>query len=271
MTVNFFMDRDKHILSVCLGDQAFWVDDKIFLAGRILSRATARTMNSTQPTLLPLENGDRLTRHEFERRYEAMPHLKKAELIEGVVYVPAALRYRKHGKPHSNIMLWLGEYEVATPGVEAADNTTVRLDLDNVPQPDALLRIDEAYGGQSHISEDDYVEGAPELIVEIAASSASYDLHDKLKVYRRNGVQEYLVWRVVDRAVDWFSLQAGEYVLLNPDTQGVIQSRIFPGLDLSIEALLRGDLVQVLSVLQQGIASDRHQRFVEQLRAKAAG
>lgn len=158
-----------------------------------------------------LENGDRLTRHEFERRYTAMPKLKKAELIEGVVYMPAALRYRKHGKPHGDMMLWLGIYAVATPGLEVADNTTVRLDLDNEPQPDALLRIEEFYGGQSRISEDDYVEGAPELIVEIASSSASYDLHDKLQVYRRNQVQEYIVWRVVDRAVDWFSLQAGEY------------------------------------------------------------
>jgi Uma2 family endonuclease len=149
--------------------------------------------------VLPLENGDRLTRQEFERRYEAILGLKKAELIEGVVYVPAALRYRRHGKPHGLIMTWLGVYEAATPGVESADNTTVRLDWENEPQPDALLRIDEACGGQSWISEDDYVEGAPELIVEIAASSASYDLHDKLRVYRRNGVLEYLVWQAAEQ------------------------------------------------------------------------
>jgi Uma2 family endonuclease len=222
-------------------------------------------MVATQSPILPIENGDRLTRDEFERRYEAMPHLKKAELIEGVVYVPAALRYRKHGQPHGAIMAWLGLYSAATPGVDFADNTTIRLDLDNEPQPDALLRIDEAYGGRSTISEDDYVEGAPELIVEIAASSASYDLHDKRKVYRRNGVQEYLVWRVVDRVFDWFSLQAGEYVLLEPNSEGVVQSRIFPGLDLQIEALLTGNLAQVLAVLQQGLSSDRHQNFVVQL------
>ncbi|MGF1490958.1 MAG: Uma2 family endonuclease [Microcoleaceae cyanobacterium] len=219
-----------------------------------------------KPAVIPiLENGDRLTRIEFERRYAAMPELKKAELIEGIVYVPAALRYRKHGKPHSNIILWLGTYEVATPGVEAADNATIRLDLDNAPQPDALLRIDEAHRGQSQISEDDYVEGAPELIVEIASSSASYDLYDKLRVYRRNQVQEYIVWRVEDRAVDWFSLQAGEYVALKPDSVGVIQSRTFPGLNLQIDALLAGNLAQVLATLQRGIASDEHQEFVEKL------
>jgi Uma2 family endonuclease len=225
-------------------------------------------MVATPPPILPIENGDRLTRDEFERRYEAMPHLKKAELIEGVVYVPAAVRYKKHGRPHSAIVSWLGLYSAATLKVDCADNTTIRLDLDNEPQPDALLRIDEAHGGQSSISDDDYVEGAPELIVEIAASTASYDLHDKRKVYRRNGVQEYLVWRVVDRAFDWFSLQSGDYVLLEPDSEGVIRSRIFPGLDLQIEALLAGNLAQVLAILQQGIGSDRHQNFIDQLSPK---
>ncbi|WP_460205767.1 Uma2 family endonuclease [Scytonema sp. NUACC21] len=138
-------------------------------------------------TIPPLENGDNLTRIEFERRYHAMANLKKAELIEGVVYVASPARAKQHGKPHARIMTWLGTYEAATLGVEALDNTTVRLDADNEPQPDALLRIET--DGQSSLDRDDYVEGAPELIVEIAASSASYDLHEKLKVYRRNQVQ----------------------------------------------------------------------------------
>jgi Uma2 family endonuclease len=215
--------------------------------------------------VLPLENGDRLTRDQFERRYAAMPQVKKAELIEGVVYVPAALRYRQHGKPHSNIMVWLGVYEAATPGVEAADNTTVRLDLENEPQPDALLRIDEACGGQSCISEDDYVEGAPELIVEIASSSASYDLHDKKRAYRRNGVQEYLVWLVAEQTIQWFCLQGSEYVSLEPNQDGVIASQQFPGLHLSVEALLAGDLARVLAVVQEGITTEQHRAFVEQL------
>ncbi|WP_416672240.1 Uma2 family endonuclease [Egbenema bharatensis] len=221
--------------------------------------------NQRRSDVLLLENGDRLTRSEFERRYAAMPELKKAELIEGVVYVPAALRYRQHGKPHSNIMTWLGVYEAATPGVEAADNTTVRLDLDNEPQPDALLRIDEACGGQSCISEDDYVEGAPELIVEIAASSASYDLYDKKRAYRRNGVQEYLVWLVAEQTIRWFHLQGSEYVSLEPNQDGVIESQQFPGLNLSVEALLVGDLARVLAVVQAGVATEKHQVFVAQL------
>lgn len=229
-----------------------------------------KTVDKTEILFPFLENGDRLNRYEFERRYNAMSYLKKAELIEGVVYMPAALRYRSHGKPHADIMAWLGLYGSATPGVELADNTTVRLDLDNEPQPDALLRIDSELGGQSLISEDDYVEGAPELIVEIASSSASYDLHDKLKVYRRNGVQEYIVWQVCDRKLNWFSLQEGEYVALLADELGVIRSRIFPGLDLPVATLLAGDLAQVLAEVQKGVNTDVHQAFVANLAYKGS-
>lgn len=134
---------------------------------------------SSRVQVPPLENGDRLSRHEFERRYQAMPHLKKAELIEGVVYVPSPSRFRSHAQPHARLMTWLGVYQASTHGVELGDNPTVRLDLDNEPQPDAVLLIDRRAGGRSRLSEDDYIEGAPELIAEIAASSAAYDLHDK--------------------------------------------------------------------------------------------
>lgn len=217
----------------------------------------------TNPSLLtipPLENGDKLTRKEFERRYHAMPNLKKAELIEGVVYVASPLRIKSHGEPHAYIMAWLGVYKAATPGVGLADNTTVLIDADNEPQPDALLRIE--IGGQSRINQDDYLEGAPELIVEIAASSASYDLHEKLKIYRRNQVQEYLVWRVYDRQFDWFRLKEGEYILLEPNTDEIICSQVFPGLWLAKSALLAGNLAKVLSVLQQGLSTPEHRNFL---------
>lgn len=224
-------------------------------------------MTTTNPisAVLPLESGDRLTRDEFERRYRAMPDLKKAELVEGVVYVASPVRIKRHANPHGKIITWLGVYEAATPGVMLGDNPTVRLDLDNEPQPDALLRIEETHGGQSYISEDDYVEGAPELVVEIAASSASYDLYDKKQAYCRNGVKEYIVWQVVDQKISWFRLQDGDYVSLNPDDRGVLYSRIFPGLNLNISALLRGDLATVLAEVQQGTATAAHQDFVKRL------
>lgn len=222
-------------------------------------------MNDQQLTKIipPLENGDRLTRSEFERRYHTMSSVKKAELIEGMVYMPSPLRIKAHGEPHAHIMGWLVLYTSATPGVGVADNPTVRLDRDNEPQPDALLRIEQ--GGQSNISEDDYVEGAPELIVEIAASTASYDLHEKMRVYRRNQVQEYLIWRVYDRVLDWFCLQEEEYRQLQPNTDGIFCSQVFPGLWLAKSALLNGNLATVLDTLQKGLSTAEHQAFIEEL------
>jgi Uma2 family endonuclease len=220
---------------------------------------------SLTTNLPPLESGDRLTRQEFERRYQAMSQLKKAELIEGVVYLASPVRAANHGRPHAQIIGWLLAYSAATPGVDLLDNATVRLDADNEPQPDALLRLEPEVGGNSHISDDDYVEGAPELIAEIAASSASYDLNDKLNVYCRNGVQEYIVWQIYDNRLDWFHLQEGRYALLEPDSVGVIRSRIFPGLSLLVTALQAGDLVRVLAVLQEGLQTAEHQTFVERL------
>ena len=218
-------------------------------------------------TILPLENGDRLTRLEFEQRYEQMPHVKKAELIEGIVYMPSPLRFSEHGKPHALVMTWLGTYWSVTPGLEVGDNCTVRLDLENEPQPDALLRI--TVDGQSTISEDGYVQGAPELIVEISASSASIDLHDKLKAYQRNQVQEYLVWRVYDGQFDWFRLRESKYIKLQPNKKGIICSEYFPGLWLDQQALLTGDLSQVLLILQQGLKSSEYRNFVQKLSANS--
>ena len=213
----------------------------------------------------PLENGDRLTRLEFERRYDAMPGLKKAELIEGVVYMPSPVRVKNHGTPHGQIMGWAVVYCAATPGIECADNSTLRLDADNEPQPDVALWLPEAAGGRARISEDDYLEGAPEMIVEVASSSAAYDLHDKLNAYRRNGVEEYVVWRVLDRYIDWFALEAERYTRISPDAEGILKSRTFPGLRLCVPALLDGDLARVLAELQIGLASEEHAEFVKRL------
>ncbi len=217
-------------------------------------------MVTHQSKILPLENGDRLSRTEFERRYQAMPEQKKAELIEGRVYMASPVRII-HGQPHAYIMGWLAVYHAATPGTQFADNTTLRLDTDNEPQPDALLRIE---GGQSQIDVDDYVRGAPELIVEIATSTASYDLQEKLQVYRRNGVQEYLVWQVSDRIFDWFRLQQGEYIKLQPD-ENIIKSEVFPGLWLAIDSLLNYDLAEVIATVQQELATKDHQNFVREI------
>jgi len=216
-------------------------------------------------TIPPLENGDLLTRAEFERRYTAMPKLKKAELIEGIVYMASPLRFEPHAEPHADLMGWLWNYKIATPGVRLGDNPTVRLDVDNEPQPDAVLIIDTKYGGQTRLSDDGYIEGAPEFVAEISASTATIDLRDKKRVYRRNGVKEYLVWQVINHRIDWFFLQEGEYISLIPDAEGIIHSQVFPGLWLSVSALLAGDMPQVIATLQSGISSAIHQQFVQQL------
>ena len=213
----------------------------------------------------PLANGARLTREEFERRYAAMPDVKKAELIEGVVYMGSPVRFGQHGQPHARLLTWLGMYAAFTQGVRLGDNATVRLDADTEPQPDALLRIEPEVGGNSRISADDYIEGAPELVAEISASTASYDLHEKMEAYRRAGVREYLVWRVDDKQLDWFVLRADEYMRLRPDQSGLIASPTFPGLRLAVAALVAGDMAQVVGVLQKGLDTAEHAEFVARL------
>jgi Uma2 family endonuclease len=224
--------------------------------------ATAAVSKSPEDEPL-LEAGDRLSRDEFERRYDLMPSGKRAELIEGIVYMPSPLRANAHGKPHLHLAGWLAYYVSETPGAECFDNSTVRLDLDNEPQPDLVLLKSGGKGGQTRFSEDDYIEGAPELVVEIVASSRAYDLHQKKAVYRRNGVCEYLAWIITEPRVVWWQLVAGEYQEIAPDADGLLRSRAFPGLWLDAQALLRGDLKAVLAFLRRGIESAEHKAFLE--------
>jgi hypothetical protein len=228
-----------------------------------------RPVVSPRYSVAPLESGDRLTRAEFERRYQAMPEQKKAELIEGVVYLSSPVRLSQHASPTVDLVTWLGVYKTYTSGTQAGDNGTVRLDLDNEPQPDAFLRILPELGGQSGTSEDGYVVGGPELVAEVAASSASIDLHAKMNVYRRNAVREYIVWRVLDSELDWFIRREERYQRLSPDPSGLYRSEQFPGLWLDAQALLSGDMARVLAVLQQGIQSPEHGSFVDHLRRPA--
>jgi Uma2 family endonuclease len=220
------------------------------------------------PTKIPpLQNGDRLTRAEFERRFDATPNLKKAELIEGFVYIPSSVPFCEHAGPLFDVISWLGMYRIAARGVVGGDNASLRLDLDNMPQPDAFLLILPAYGGQAQISRDGYVEGAPELAFEVAASSVSYDMNVKKNVYRRNGVLEYVVWRVQQQAVDWFVLREGQYEPLPLDSAGIYHSEVFPGLRLDAAALVRGDMMRVVQVQQEGFVSPEYAAFAAQLQA----
>ncbi len=209
-----------------------------------------------------LEAGDRLSRDEFERRYERMPHVKKAELIEGTVYMPSPVRFCSHAQPHGQLAIWLGEYAAETPGVGFAADSTVRLDLDNEPQPDLVLFKLPARGGQARVSADDYLEGAPELAVEVVASSRSYDLHQKKGAYRRNGVREYVAWITGEHRLVWWELREGEYQEIAAAADGLLKSGVFPGLWLDAGALLRSDMKAVLAALRRGLDSPERRAFL---------
>jgi Uma2 family endonuclease len=216
----------------------------------------------------PLEAGDHLSLLEFERRYEARPDIKKAELIGGVVYMPSPARFLEHAQPHGQMVTWLGLYSAATPGVELGDNATVYLDLENEVQPDALLRLAPELGGGSRVTTNHCLEGPPELVLEIAASSASYDLNVKLRAYQRRGVGEYIAVQMYERRIDWFRLRNEVYQPLQPDASGIICSEIFPGLCLNATAFWAGDMVQVLATLQEKLNSSEHVGFVASLQAR---
>jgi Uma2 family endonuclease len=204
---------------------------------------------TTWETVPLLENGDVLHAREFLRRYERMADTKKAELIEGIVCMGSPVSV-KHAEADSLIQGWLLAYAARNRQVRVAANVTVLLDPENTVQPDALLRLLPEHGGQCRPGEKGYLRGAPELIVEVAASSASVDLHDKRRAYERNGVKEYLVWRVLEGQLDWFGLEEDEYVALLPDAAGLTRSKVFPGLNLNVPALLAGDVGGVLAALE---------------------
>lgn len=218
----------------------------------------------------PLGNGDHLTRIEFERRYSAMPGLKKAELIDGVVYMPSPVNHDRHGAPHFDLITWLGLYRIGTPGVRGGDNGTLRLDMDNAPQPDAYLIVLPSHGGQVRIDAEGYIVGAPELVAEVSASSVSLDLNGKLHLYRRNGVREYVVWRVEDGEVDWFALREGRFDPLPFTAAGLYESEVFPGLRLDPAALVGDDMPAVALAVQQGLSTPAHAAFVQSLQQAAA-
>jgi Uma2 family endonuclease len=218
---------------------------------------TAQT-GSEDRGIPPLHNGDSLSRAEFERIYKAHPQIKKAELIEGVVYMSSPL-YADHAESHSDIDGWLAVYRSTTPGIRVMNNLSVRLDADNEVQPDVAVFIDP----QRSIPVSTFVDAIPALVVEIASSSAAYDLHQKLHVYRRNGVQEYLVLLVHEQETRWCRWHEGTYIQLHPDDDGILRSQILPGLWFHSERFWQGDLAGLFAILQQGIASADHQAFIQ--------
>lgn len=194
-----------------------------------------------------LENGAVMTREEFHAAYVQCEGYERVELIEGVVYLPSPIKIESHARPQSLLLLWLSTYALGNPALLATGPASVLLDDLNEPEPDALLlRTTPGW-----MSPDGYVVKAPELLVEIAATTKSRDLNQKKRAYERNGVKEYVVWRVADGAIDWFTLRDGSYRSRTPDSQGRIESEQFAGLVLDVPAALAFDSVRTLAALRR--------------------
>jgi Uma2 family endonuclease len=211
----------------------------------------------------PLLNGDRLNRLEFERRYQATPNLLKAELIEGVVTIPSSLRLQHDTQLQADLLTWLNVYRSATLGVRVDANVRLRLDFFNELQPCAVLRKLPTVGGHCRPSDEGFLEGPPELILEIMTPSD--DFREKLKTYRRHGIKECIVWQIEETRLDWLRLDQGYYVFLQPDGNNMVHSQEFPGLCLPVAEMLAGNLAQVLFAVHKSLRSLPHQAFVKQL------
>lgn len=221
-----------------------------------------------------LENGERLGANEFLRRYDAMTDLKKAELIDGIVYLMPSPVSLNHGDPDSLAQGWLGTYAAATPGVKSSTNATTRLGPRDVPQPDGLLRLLPEFGGQSRVEirhNHKYLYGAPELAFEIAASSSSIDANAKKDSYLRAGVREYILWRTESGEIDWWRLEDDEFRPIEPGEDGILRSGVFPGLWLDPPAMIAEAAAKVLEVLNQGLASPEHAAFAKAANSGASG
>jgi Uma2 family endonuclease len=205
---------------------------------------------TVHPARPRLETGDRLTRAEFHARYCARPDIKRAELVGGIVHVASPERFNVHGDQQTMVVVWLGAYAARTPGVKSGISASIFVDDESEVQPDAFLfRQPPPDPGAAQVRPDHYLEGTPQLMVEVAANSARYDLTDKLALYQRAGVRKYIVWVVLAGRIHWFHLRGGAYARLEPDERGVIESEEFPGLRLHVANMLAGDLAGVLDEL----------------------
>lgn len=215
-----------------------------------------------EPEVAPLNPGDKLSRAEFLRRWEAHPEIKNAELLGGIVYMASPVSVQ-HGDREGQLGGLFFVYNVATPGTASGHNTTTLM-LDDAAQPDVNLRILPEFGGGSWL-DGNYLSGVPELLAEITRSSVALDMHVKLELYQEAGIPEYLAILLHEKEIRWHVLVDGKYQRLPPDADGIWKSRVFPGLWLDGQAYLNNDMPQVLARLQEGIASAEHQAFVAEL------
>jgi Uma2 family endonuclease len=211
-----------------------------------------------------LVTGERLTVEEFLRRWEELPDLKNAELIDGVVYLGSPVSL-EHGRLDTRIIWWLAHYACLTPGCDSGNNSTWLMS-GSAPQPDVYLCILPAHGGQSG-NKGPLAAGAPELVAEICVTSADLDLGPKLALYQRAGVREYITVEAFGQRLIWRVLDNSSYIAQALPPDGIFRSRFFPGLWLDVAAFWANDRTKMLAVLNAGLASEDHRIFVERIAA----
>jgi len=221
------------------------------------------------PFVAPFEDGDVMDQPTFHKLYEAAPQHFRAELIGGVVHLPSPVGMR-HGKPHSILGAWLAFYSAESIGTESFIDITAIIGGDSEPQPDVSLIISPEAGGQTKVSEDDYLTGSPELAVEISHTTTLVDLHAKKQMYEKYGVREYIVVETKRRAIHWFIRRDSKFVAIKPGADGLFKSRVFPGLWLEPGAVFEQSAKKLLSVLEAGLATPEHAKFTAKLSAKLA-
>jgi Uma2 family endonuclease len=221
--------------------------------------------NGTMTPLPPLIEGQRLDQPTFHARYEAMPPGTRAELINGVVYMPSPVGL-DHGVANAPVIHWLVYYAEQTPGLQVGDNTTAVLGRKSEPQPDAFLRILTEFGGRTRVKKK-LLHGAPELLVEVSHTTRYVDLGPKLEDYQRAGVLEYVVRALEPDEIFWF-VRRGKALVERPlGEDGLYRSVTFPGLWLDPQALIRGDTRRLRAVVDLGCATAEHAAFVAGLAA----
>ena len=217
------------------------------------------------PAVIPpgLVTGERMSVDEFLRRWEELPDLKKAELVDGIVYVPSPLSL-EHGSLDSLIIWWLAHYAHATPGCKAGNNSTwLMLVAHRNPMP-SCGSCPRTVGSRGR--ERQFGAGAPELAVEVCVTSTEVDFGPKLKLYERAGVREYITIELFGQRIVWRMLENAVYVAQQVPSDGVLRSQVFPGLWLDVAAFWDDDGAKMLAALNAGLSSEDHQRFVERLR-----
>ena len=111
----------------------------------------------------------------------------------------------------------------------------VRFDEGNIYQPD-ILYIEESR--KDEIVKD-FVEGAPDLIIEILSpSNAYYDLRQKKEVYEKYGVKEYIIIDPIAQNADLYLLKEGAYYLHQRSAKDEhLNSTLLKGFSINLKQL----------------------------------